>query len=121
MKYAASTLAASVIALAAAFTPAAAQEEAPQRALVCRGALFNGEYTLKQFPTFAPLTPENFNAAAGENLVAEVGQRYDGELRIVPVDRTVPCDEFMQKIKAMPFVEWIQPDWLMQHQTNPQP
>lgn len=106
------TIAASAaVAFGLAAAPSAAQQPGSS-ALICQGQLFGGNYIVDPHPSFAPLTAENFNAAARETLVATVQILGGSNLLITPVDVTMPCEDFMEKIGDTGLVKNIGPNWM---------
>ena len=97
--------AAAIFAASAALT-ATAPASAMQ---ACNGAPFSGEYIVQPVPSFAPLTKENFNQAAGEQIVADV--KHGSFLLVTPVNPQEDCREFMDKMKRTGLVQSIDPNY----------
>lgn len=96
----------------------AASADTSVKTQTCNGQLFSGDYIAKQYPSFAPLTVQNFNDAAGEVIVGAVTD--SGLLLVTPADPNADCNIFMDKIMDTNLLEWVEPNYLLHH-TNPEP
>ena len=102
-------------AVAMAITMGATTAQADNTSIAsCKGQPFTNDYIITPYPTFAPLTAHDFNAAAGSTLVKDI---TNGNV-ITPFNPDADCKAFMKKIINTGLVQNIEPNYIMKTQTT---
>ena len=104
-----STLSAAFLMTVAVATASQADDTARQH-FTCDGKAFSGDYLMKQFPTLAPVTPNELNVNG--DFVQSVGPLSKWAL-VTPKDKHMDCHQFMDAMKNTGIVDQIEPNWIM--------